>query len=298
MKQLIKKILKEQTEETKVKKLIEIVANDIILPTYKHILCDIEVISPSDRKASDPNYRYEQFRVTIFALGGKGTRYWPETMGIRDLYDKLMNEIWDTIHDYTGGIAVDMYLTKLNKNECEKCQKKQITESKLSNDLLKIINDEGIFEASKIIGGIDNLKIVFKNDPTILNKLNNMNGKVKVSMDKYYPESLSIVLPFDIVDIKKNRWLTREWASVNVKYDKSKLTKEENTIFKAYIHFCFEIFGIFKTIQLNLPELKSKVGNEFIELGEINGEKIGNVPDGYESMTKDKIINIINKLKN
>jgi len=34
-----------------------------------------------------------------------------------------------------------------------------------SNELLKVVNREGIFSVARLVGGIDNLRILFKNNP-------------------------------------------------------------------------------------------------------------------------------------
>lgn len=153
MKSLIKKILKEE-DESKIKRLIETVVKDIILPTYKHIICDIEVIAPSERKAADPNYVYEEFRLTVIAIGGYGTRYWPQTTSIRDMYDELMTEIWHIIYEYTGGKTVDLYIRKIGKDECEEISKKtNIVENdnKESMKTLDEINFDRFNKFSKIL---------------------------------------------------------------------------------------------------------------------------------------------------
>jgi hypothetical protein len=89
------------------KEIIEKVLNTIVLPEYEHVICRFEV-EQHERFDINGKKRFKSPSVTVTFIGGYGTKLWPVTMGIRDMYDKVMDEIWDTIYNYTG-IAVELY---------------------------------------------------------------------------------------------------------------------------------------------------------------------------------------------
>ena len=176
--------------------------------------------------------------------------------------------------------------------------RKILKETTASNELLKIINKEGIFSVAKLVGGIENLKHMFKHNPEVLERIGGANGKVSVDYSVDYCPC--ITLDFDIVDERWNKWYTNSWAEVNVKYDESKLTSEEINIFNAYIIDTFDQEGSFDIIHFDCPELEKKRADNFLTLVEINGvskERSSTLYGRYERKSKGEIMKIINKLK-
>lgn len=126
----------------------------------------------------------------------------------------------------------------------------------MSNDLLDMINREGIFSVVRYVGGVDNLKSIFRDNPNILKRIGGANGKVDINYDlEHCP---CITLDFDIIDEHWNKWRTNSWADINVKYDESKLTEEEIDFFNAYIIDSFEQEGSFEIVHFDCPELEKK----------------------------------------
>ena len=46
--------------------------------------------------------------VDVTFIGGKGTKLYPQTPGIQKMYDDVLDDIWDTVYDYTG-ISLELY---------------------------------------------------------------------------------------------------------------------------------------------------------------------------------------------
>ena len=139
-----------------------------------------------------------------------------------------------------------------------------LKETTATNELLKVINREGIFSVAKLVGGIDNLKSLFKDNPAVLERIGGANGIVRLTYD--LENCPCIDLKFDIIDEHWNRWGTRSWGEINVKYDESKLTKEEINYFNAFIVDTFEMEGSFIIEHFDCPELEKKRSYDYIEL--------------------------------
>ncbi len=174
--------------------------------------------------------------------------------------------------------------------------RKILKETTISNELLDMINKEGIFSVVRYVGGVDNLKSIFKDNPNILKRIGGANGKVNIN---YNVENCPcITLDFDIVDEHWNKWRTNSWADINVKYDESKLTEEEIDFFNAYIIDSFEISGSFEIAHFDCPELEKRGSDNYLTLVEINGVVIEESSTFYGRMEKDDVQKIINKLNN
>ena len=165
----------------------------------------------------------------------------------------------------------------------------------MSNDLLDMINREGIFSVVRYVGGVDNLKSIFRDNPNILKRIGGANGKVNINYD--LENCPCITLDFDIIDEHWNKWRTNSWADINVKYDETKLTEEEIDFFNAYIIDSFEISGSFDIAHFDCPELEKKRADNYLTLVEINGVSIEDSSTFYGRMEKDNVQRIIDKLE-
>jgi hypothetical protein len=170
-----------------------------------------------------------------------------------------------------------------------------LKETTTSNELLKIINKEGVFSVANLVGGINNLRTLFKDNPKVLERIGGANGKVNIN---YTIENCPcITLDFDIIDEHWNKWRTNSWADVNVKYDETKLTEEEIDFFNAYIIDTFEISGSFEIAHFDCPELEKKRSDNYLTLVEINGVIIEDISTFYGRLDKDNVQRIIDKLE-
>jgi len=100
--------------------------------------------------------------------------------------------------------------------------RKILKEESLEKTLLDVMDKETIFDAANLVGDMENLKIIFKDNPKVLNRINNQNGKVAIHWFAF--SEPTVVLDFDVVNIKYNKLGTNFWGLINVKYDESKLT--------------------------------------------------------------------------
>jgi predicted MPP superfamily phosphohydrolase len=108
-------VIKEEVEKDYTD-LITKLMKKTILSEYSHVICDIKVTAPKDREVLDGQKPYLHYKINVYFIGGHGTKLWPRTQGIHDMYDKVMDTIWSTIYDYLG-IATDLYKTYVPKCE-------------------------------------------------------------------------------------------------------------------------------------------------------------------------------------
>jgi len=87
-------------------------------------------------------------------------------------------------------------------------------------------------------------------------------------------------------------------GEINVKYDESKLTKEEINFFNAFIVDTFEMEGSFLVQYFDCPELEKNGSDDYIELVEINGVNYQKSFDYEGKISRDKVQKIIDKLSN
>lgn len=108
-------VIKEEVEKDYTD-LITKLMKKTILSEYSHAICDIKVTAPKDREVLDGQKPYLHYKINVYFIGGHGTKLWPRTQEIHDMYDKVMDTIWSTIYDYLG-IATDLYKTYVPKCE-------------------------------------------------------------------------------------------------------------------------------------------------------------------------------------
>ena len=173
--------------------------------------------------------------------------------------------------------------------------RKILKETSLEKTLLDVMDKETIFDAANLVGDMENLKSIFKDNPKVLNRINNQNGKVAIYW--FASGEPTVFLDFDIVDIKYNRWGTNFWGLTNVKYDESKLTEEENMLFKTYLIDSFDEEGSFEIIDFNSYDLNKRRFNHFIELEQINGVFVDEIERREDRIDKKHIEEIRDKLK-
>jgi len=101
-------VIKEEVEKDYTD-LITKLMKKTILSEYSHVICDIKVTAPK-------GISYLHYKINVYFIGGHGTKLWPRTQGVNDMYDKVMDTIWSTIYDYLG-IATDLYKTYVPKCE-------------------------------------------------------------------------------------------------------------------------------------------------------------------------------------
>jgi hypothetical protein len=131
----INKNINESKEESQ-KEMIENVLNNIILPEYDHVICGFEVKEPNERFDTLHKSPFKFVSVTVTFIGGHGTKLFPQTQGVKQMYDDVLDEIWDVIYNYTNE-AVDVFYKTTND-----CGKKNIYLKESNNKNKTFLKDK------------------------------------------------------------------------------------------------------------------------------------------------------------
>jgi len=134
VRQLIRTILKEETEQdlsSVIKKLLE----NSIVSTYKKIVCNIDVVAPWKRGPIGTHSDFKDYQVRVNVIGGLGSKRWPQTQAVYKERDKIVNDVWHTVYNFMG-LSTDVFLR--NVKSCDEV----LTES--SNERLEKLIDNYI----------------------------------------------------------------------------------------------------------------------------------------------------------
>jgi hypothetical protein len=168
-----------------------------------------------------------------------------------------------------------------------------LKENRLQQELKQVIEDNGIFDAIDMVGGLKNFKKAFKNDPEFSEILDELTGVVDFSYYEKYLDKNPILFPFkyEIVGIKKNRWNTNSWPELNLIYDEDKLSPSDNETLKSIIAVIQNdnTTGKIKTKTLNFKD------SNYFDITQINGKDVDLHEDEY-SFSKEDVIRIHDKL--
>jgi hypothetical protein len=155
-----------------------------------------------------------------------------------------------------------------------------LKEDRLQQELRQVIKDGNIFDAAGLVGGITNLKRLFKDDPEISSLFDKLTGKI--IFDYYVDKEQNIEFPleYEIIGRRSNVHNTNHWPDINVLYDENKLTPEENDTFKSMIKnladddqhsgFNSKKFGDYRLFNVN-----------YLTVKKINGQDINLIDGDY-----------------
>jgi hypothetical protein len=164
-----------------------------------------------------------------------------------------------------------------------------------NSDIINLIKTDGLFYAAKLVGGLDNLKRVFKNDPEMTERIEKQKGLVKVSWTTDGDDP-SIVLPFKTIDAGWNIWMSNSWPIVNIIYNENRLTEDEDYKFKDFLYDSFNDESSVRVIKLDSNE--QSMHKTYVQLGEINGKTSQkNTTDLSRSYDLSDIREIVETLK-
>lgn len=158
--------------------------------------------------------------------------------------------------------------------------------------ILDIIDKKGLFAGAKTVGGLNNLKKVFKDDIELNDRIERQTGMIEV---RYHPDEESIIrftLPFKIIGTASNVWNTSNWGVINLIYDESKLTEEENKIFRIFLVDAIDNDGVSEVVANESNEFRDL---SYVSLSEINGVPIKKI--GYADYPYERVEDIISKLQ-
>ena len=163
-----------------------------------------------------------------------------------------------------------------------------------NSDIINLIKTDGLFYAAKLVGGLDNLKKVFKDDPEMVERIENQKGLVKVSWTTDGDDP-SIVLPFKTIDAGWNRWMSNSWPIINISYNENTLTKDENHKFKDFLYDSFHDESSVRVVKLDSNE--RYMHQSYVQLGEINGKTVQQPSNISRSYDLSDIQDIVETLK-
>ena len=101
--------------------------------------------------------------------------------------------------------------------------------------LLNVIENEGIFVAAEMVGGMNNLKRIVKDNPEITNIIDTLKGKLNLIYHSL-KEYIEFPMRFEIVGKGENVFKNNSWPIVNLIYDDSNLNYGEKKMFEQFVY--------------------------------------------------------------
>ena len=170
-----------------------------------------------------------------------------------------------------------------------------LKENRLQQELKQFIEDNNIFDAAEMVGGLNNLKSIFKDDFEVSEILDELTGVVDFEMyyDGKFKSDKFVVFPikYEIIGIGKNIWDTHSWPELNLIYDDSKLTSVEKN----------KLITIISVIQNDntVGKLKTKSfdfgKSTYFDVTQINGNDV-DIHDYDDSFSIEDVERIHDKL--
>ena len=107
--------------------------NMSLVPNYKNIICDIDVVAPWNRKPIGSFSDFTDYQIIVKVVGGADSKRWPNTQALREEGDKIVNDTWHTVYNFLGA-STDIFLK--NVKSCDEV----MSESTIPNTLKRRIN--------------------------------------------------------------------------------------------------------------------------------------------------------------
>ena len=145
-----------------------------------------------------------------------------------------------------------------------------LQESNVKTELLDVIQDEDIFAAADLVGGINNLRRIFKDDPKMTNIIDSLKGKLNLVYHSL-KEYIEFPVRFEIVGKGVNIPKTNSWPIVNLIYDDSNLSNDEKKFFEQFVYDTIGDLNI-DIIDIKPEALKMfRERNGYIHIKYVNG---------------------------
>jgi hypothetical protein len=152
--------------------------------------------------------------------------------------------------------------------------------------LLNVIKNEDIFVATELVGGIDNLKKIFIDNPEITNIIDTLKGKLNLIYHSL-KEYLEFPMKFEIVGKGENVFKNNSWPIVNLIYDDSNLSYGEKKMFEQFI---YDTIG---DLNIDIVDIKPEAKKMFREKGGyidikyVNGKHLETLDHDIQPEDKD-----------
>ena len=132
MRQLIKRIIKEETEQDlspAIKELLE----SSVGSKYPKTICAFYVVAPWKRGPIGTYSDFEDYQIMVRVVGGVGSKRWPQTQFVYEERDAIVNDTWHTVNNFMG-LNTDIFLR--NVKSCEEL----MSESTIPNTIKRRTN--------------------------------------------------------------------------------------------------------------------------------------------------------------
>jgi hypothetical protein len=168
-----------------------------------------------------------------------------------------------------------------------------LKENRLQQEIKQFIEDNNIFDAAEMVGGVNNLKNIFKDDLELSEILDKLTGVVDFEYHDFIKDPRFVVFPieYEIIGIKKNIWGTHSWPELNLIYDDSKLTLDEKKKLMTILAVIINDNTVGK-IETNLLEIRN---SGYFDVKQINGKDVDLHEDEFP-FSKEDVIKIHDKL--
>ena len=148
-----------------------------------------------------------------------------------------------------------------------------LQESNVKNELLDVIRNEDIFAAADLVGGIHNLRKIFKDNSDVVEKLDSFNGRLDLIYHSR-KEFIEIPMKFEIVGKGENVFKNNSWPKVNLIYDDSKLSESEKKLFEQFIYHTIGDLNIDNVVIAPSARQMFREKNGYIAIDYVNGRDL------------------------
>jgi hypothetical protein len=154
-----------------------------------------------------------------------------------------------------------------------------LKENRAQQELKQVIEDGNIFDAADLVGGMNILKRIFKDDPEMSSLFEKLTGVITFYYSYVDGGHMKFPLDYEIIGRKSNNHKTNHWPEINVLYDENKLTPEENDTFKSMVKNLAD--------DAQHSGFKSKFNDgrifnaNYLTVVELNGENIDSIWGGH-----------------
>jgi hypothetical protein len=234
-----------ESKKKSTNELIITVLNTLVLPQYEHVICGFELKNVDD-KSLDNIINYPG--VTVTFIGGYGTKMWPQTQAVKKMYNDVLDDIWETVWDYTG-VSLELY-SKYVKD----CGKENIylREQKEKNNYIELLKD--IIEPFKYEDCVCDIRVLYnEEDDMYLIDLNmgteELNNKfIAVIGMTHYVKTLRLQITKSIKDyLPIDNFYVGSYASPNCKW--KPLNESDNK--EQSLQKLIDQYGLYEFIKMS-----------------------------------------------
>jgi len=119
VRQLIKNILKEETQQD-LSSVIKELLKKSIGRKYKKIICTFDVIPPWKAVTYS-----QEYQIMVSVVGGVGSKRWPQTQFVHKENDNIVDDVWKTVYNFMG-LSTDVFIR--NVKSCDEVMSEELSE--------------------------------------------------------------------------------------------------------------------------------------------------------------------------